>query len=191
MKKRNVSTYKPKWLLGTSRITKEEINYIARIFTKFPKTLVTDLVLHANHLQDDSIVTLAEALKTNESITLLWIPDNKYGETGCTALAEMLAENKSLTKLCMFGHQLGMKGAVALSNALKVNVTLKELNIPRMWISPLMFKIILDGVAENKTLQKLFVANNEFGFPGIHTTLRWLIFQASKSPLIFCVEIHP
>ena len=73
MKKRNVSTFKPKWLLGTSRITKDEVKCIARIFTKFPNTKVTELVLHANHLQDDSLCILAEALKKNESIFVLVI----------------------------------------------------------------------------------------------------------------------
>jgi hypothetical protein len=102
-------------------------------------------------------VALAEALRTNTSLTTLELYNNQIGDAGAVALAEALRTNTSLTTLNLSGNQIGDAGAVALAIALRTNTSLTALWIldnqigyaPRQEIERLMSP---EGMQERRAL---------------------------------------
>lgn len=76
----------------------------------------------------ESVATLAQALKTNETVTRLCLSNNMtIGNQGAMALAEMLHENKTLEVFFLSNCGIGTGGAKALAGSLAKNGTLREL----------------------------------------------------------------
>eukprot|EP00048_Salpingoeca_helianthica_P009525 m.136480 g.136480 ORF g.136480 m.136480 type:complete len:263 (-) comp14889_c0_seq9:51-839(-) len=92
-------------------------------------TSLTLLGLIRCDIEAAAAVLLADALKINTTLTTIVLSQNEFGDEGTVALADMLAGNTSLTflDLCLCG--LGSTGARALVDALKLNVTLFSLSV--------------------------------------------------------------
>ena len=75
----------------------------------------------------DQVVVLAEALKTNTTVTELGLSDNNLGAEGAAALANALQTNTTLKVLHLTHNNLGADGVAALANALNINTTLSTL----------------------------------------------------------------
>jgi Ran GTPase-activating protein (RanGAP) involved in mRNA processing and transport len=84
-----------------------------------------------NEISDAGTIELADALKTNRSLTKLGLSDNRIGADGAKALADALKTNRSLTKLDLSDNRIGVDGAKALADALKTNHSLIELVLER------------------------------------------------------------
>ncbi|KAF9112498.1 hypothetical protein BGX30_007266, partial [Mortierella sp. GBA39] len=65
---------------------------------------------------------LAEALKTNSTLTTMDLQYNSIGLDGAKALAEALRTNSTLTTLKLYGNSIGSDGAMALSKVTKAGV---------------------------------------------------------------------
>ena len=74
-------------------------------------------------------MALAEALKTNATLTVLNLRDNNIGPEGAIALADALKINTTLTYLSLWNNTIGPERAIALAEALKTNSTLTYLNL--------------------------------------------------------------
>ena len=91
--------------------------------------------LSSNHIGDDGISNLCDALKENNSLESLTIEnprvylDTKIGAVGAQSLADMLKVNRSLKSAKLGGNSFGDEGTEALSDALKTNSTLKTLEL--------------------------------------------------------------
>jgi len=72
---------------------------------------------------------LAEALKTNTTITTLDLSYNDIGHEGAKALAEALKNNTTITTLDLVGNPIGDEGPKALAEALETNMTITKLDI--------------------------------------------------------------
>ena len=68
---------------------------------------------------------LAEALKTNTTLTDIILDNNKIGDEGAKAIAEALKTNTTLINLKLSTNIIGDEGANALAEALKTNTTTK------------------------------------------------------------------
>ena len=68
--------------------------------------------LRLNKIGDDGAAALAECLKHNTSLTMLYLHGKGIGDDGVAALAECLKYNKSLTTLDFCGNVMGDGGAV-------------------------------------------------------------------------------
>ncbi|KAG0046352.1 hypothetical protein BGZ83_008494, partial [Gryganskiella cystojenkinii] len=79
---------------------------------------------------------LAEALKTNSTLTTLCLQSNSIGDKGAQALTESLLTNSTLTTLDLRHNSIGPSGAQALAEALKTNLTLTLLNLSNNTMGP-------------------------------------------------------
>ena len=78
---------------------------------------------------NDGLVALAEAIKTNSTLTELNLSDSGTGYDGVAALAEAIKTMSTLTELNYFGNYgIRNDGLVALAKAIKTNSTLRELD---------------------------------------------------------------
>ena len=68
---------------------------------------------------DEGAKALAEALKVNTALQVLYLNHNKISDEGAKALAEALKVNTALQKLGLCGNKISDEGAKALAEALK------------------------------------------------------------------------
>jgi hypothetical protein len=88
---------------------------------------VTRLNLGNCGLTSEGIKLLCEHIKTNTSITDLFVWGNKFGDKGAKYIADMLRVNKSLPLLNITRSAIGPRGFEYLASALTVNNTLRSL----------------------------------------------------------------
>ena len=62
---------------------------------------LTELYLARCNLSEDGACQLAEALRDNSTLRVLWLWGNPLGERGAKALVESLAHNTSVKDLCI------------------------------------------------------------------------------------------
>ncbi|KAG0358602.1 hypothetical protein BGZ54_010353 [Gamsiella multidivaricata] len=84
--------------------------------------------MNATFIGVNELEILAEALKTNSTLTTLNLESNSIGDNGALALSEALKTNSTLTSLDLQYNSIRENGALALSEALKTNSTLTTLN---------------------------------------------------------------
>ncbi|KAK3819060.1 MAG: hypothetical protein J3R72DRAFT_529307 [Linnemannia gamsii] len=109
---------------------------------------------------------LAEALKTNSTLTTLNLRGNSIGHNGAKALAEALKTNSTLTTLDLWNNSIGSDGAKALAEALKTNSTLTTLNLNRNSIGGDGAKALAEALKTNSTLTTLNLEYNKIGDDG-------------------------
>ena len=80
------------------------------------------------YIGDAGAKRLADALKSNKTLTKLNLRDSYIGDTGAERLADALKSNKTLTKLNLRDSYILDAGAERLADARKFNKTLTELN---------------------------------------------------------------
>ena len=78
--------------------------------------------------QSDGL-TIAQALRSNSTLTTLDLSGNKIEDTGATAIAEALKSNFTLTTLDLHGNEIEDKGAAAIAHALIYNSILTTLSL--------------------------------------------------------------
>lgn len=86
-------------------------------------------------LTEKQVLLLAEALKTNSTLTQLYLGSNQIGATGGGAIAESLKINSTLTLLFFHNNQIGDAGAASLAEGTKANKTLQYLHLQQNYIS--------------------------------------------------------
>jgi hypothetical protein len=87
---------------------------------------------------------IAEALKSNTSLTYLDLSKNEISDAGATSIAEALKSNTSLTNLDLSGNQISDAGAIPIAEALKSNTSLTNLDLNDNQISDEMERILMD-----------------------------------------------
>jgi Ran GTPase-activating protein (RanGAP) involved in mRNA processing and transport len=167
--------------LGTSMIQNRGATVLKRVLST--NTKLRHLGLFNNHMDEDGIVELAEALKANNNnnkdacrLEVLYLGNNRIGNRGAAALGEALVHNKSLKKLHLSNGSIGVDGAKALARGLAQNTTLEYLDLQK---NPAMGR---DGIAalrdalqhNNMTLKTLKVDShlNTGAHEAIQTYLR-------------------
>jgi hypothetical protein len=108
--------------LAHNSIKEKEVGILAEAL-KTNSTLTT-LNLYKSSIGSDGAKALAEALKTNSTLTTLDLQRSSIGDDGAKALAEALKTNSTLTTLDLSWNSIGSDGAKALAEALKTNSTL-------------------------------------------------------------------
>ena len=129
-------------------------------------TTLTELHVSGNGIGDAGAAGLAEALKSNTTLTVLKIYGNDIGEAGAAGLAEALKSNTTLTVLNISGNGIGDAGAAGLAEALKSNTTLTELDIFHNLIGEAGAAGLAEALKSNTTLTELDVSHNRIGHAG-------------------------
>ncbi|KAF9140378.1 hypothetical protein BGX30_006609, partial [Mortierella sp. GBA39] len=110
---------------------------------------LTTLDLGNNSIEYERVKALAEALKANSTLTTLYLRRNSIGDNGAKSLAEALKINSTLTTLDLERIPTGAK---ALAEALKANLTLTTLNLEWNSIESDRAKALAEALMTNSTL---------------------------------------
>ncbi|KAG0345399.1 hypothetical protein BG005_001315, partial [Podila minutissima] len=116
-----------------------------------------------NSIGENGTRALAEALKTNSTLTTLGLRNNSIGENGTRALAEALKTNSTLTTLGLRNNSIGENGTRALAEALKTNSTLTTLGLRNNSIGENGTQALAEALRTNSTLTTLDLENNLIG----------------------------
>ncbi|KAG0340547.1 hypothetical protein BG005_003180, partial [Podila minutissima] len=127
---------------------------------------LTNLDLAGNAIGDDGAQALAEALKTNSTLITLDLAGNSVGDNGAQVLAEALKTNSTLTSLNLMNNSIGFKGTLALTLTRNVNSTLTTLNLQSNSIRDNTVLALSEAFQTNPTLTTLDLANNSIGVNG-------------------------
>ena len=112
------------------------------------------------------VLSLAEALKANTTVTKLGMSSHAFGDVCATCLAETLCVNKTLTEVDMSNNIITALGAKHLVNALVVNTTLLALNVSFNFLRDEGAMIFAEFLKASKALGALNLSTNGIGNPG-------------------------
>ena len=136
---RNSSSYTVQFLLP-HLLKIETIISISISSTKVTKDIISSqltnnatlerlLVIHGS-INDDGVITLAQSLKSNKSITTLCLYNNPdITSASAQSLAELLLNNHTLEVLNLFNTNIDANGVSVLVKCFKTNKTLRELRL--------------------------------------------------------------
>jgi Ran GTPase-activating protein (RanGAP) involved in mRNA processing and transport len=134
---------------------------------------LTALNLSSNHLEDEGVSAVCEAIQSNKVTKLasLNFERNGIGPVGANAVATMVAVTGALTKMSLARNMLGEEGTKAICEALKQNKTLKELDLSGYMVGNIGgaagAKHVADMLGVNGALTKLWLADNNLQEEGI------------------------
>ena len=130
--------------------------------------VITDLNLRDNRIDPDQI---GEALKYNQSLTVLNLAQNKITDISC--LTEGLAVNLTLRRIDLSGNQIGKRGIVHLRWIYLINGSLNIAveNVHRYFLS-LLYQKRRNLSTVNRSLQLRCVKDNEISANLIPHTIR-------------------
>jgi serine/threonine protein kinase len=125
------------------------------------------LSLSKTALCDEEMKTIAEELKTNETVQDLDLRHNNLSNEGIIAIAEMLEVNKTINNVVLSNNNISSEGVARLATALTRNQTLTNLEIGN---NPLLddgIQAICEALKTNKKLKQLFVHGTQISLIGI------------------------
>lgn len=146
---------------------------------------ITFFNVSKNKMKPEAGKHLEELLKENQHLTELWLNDNPLGAEGTRMIAVGLGENICLQKLEMKNvtpeesqsskHDLQLaEFGTSLGKSMMVNKTLVFFDISQNRIPKAAVKGLTDGLAQNKSLQTLFMKHCQIGNPGTHVFSKFL-----------------
>jgi hypothetical protein len=134
---------------------------------------------------DPGVSALAEALKTNVTITTLDLSYNVIGDAGAQALASGLkGRNSVVAKLNLFGNSIGDLGAAALADALATNTSITTIYLANNKIGDVGALAIARALHENITLNAMYLAGNAIGDSGAKTLAAALNENSAVSTIV-------
>jgi len=115
------------------------------------------LSLSHNHVGDEAVAALADAMGENTSLTALDLPSNDITDEGVVALANALKSNSTLATLNLHENGITDRGASALARLLISNTSLTTLNLSHNKLTGDAAKALIAAVACNTTIKSLKV----------------------------------
>ncbi|XP_076086735.1 leucine-rich repeat-containing protein 34-like isoform X1 [Mytilus galloprovincialis] len=101
--------------LSCNRITRDGINELSKVLEK--NTAIEVLDLGYNRLEDDGAIHIANALASlNTNLKTLVVTSNNIGSKGLCALADAMKTNTTLTNIYIWGNKLEEPAAIAFAN---------------------------------------------------------------------------
>ncbi|KAI9029521.1 kinase-like domain-containing protein [Hyaloraphidium curvatum] len=117
----------------------------------------TELKAEGQAIGDSGVRALAEALRSNSTLTTLWLDNNSIGDEGARALAAVLKGNLALAGLSLSSNSFGDEGARALLSSLELNPSLTRLDLANNGISDALLeeikKVVSDPRRKERALQ--------------------------------------
>uniref|UniRef100_A0A673BST8 NLR family CARD domain-containing protein 3-like n=1 Tax=Sphaeramia orbicularis TaxID=375764 RepID=A0A673BST8_9TELE len=123
-------------------------------------SLLSLLTTQKNLIGAGGAKRIAEALKTNRTLTKLILCSNQLGDKGTVALAEALTINQTLLSLQLQSNSISNRGMTALTKALRLNHGLVSLNLRENSIGVEGAKNMAHALQENNSLQNLDLTAN-------------------------------
>lgn len=111
--------------LSCNRITRDGVEELSKVLQK--NTAIETLDLGFNRLEDDGAIHIANALATlNTTLKTLVVTTNNIGSKGLCALADAMKTNTTLTNIYIWGNKLEEPAAIAFANLIDSGRLKKE-----------------------------------------------------------------
>ena len=123
-----------------------------------------ELDLSLNKISDKGATALAQAMKGNTTLQILYLNSNKISDKVATALAQAMKGNTTLQELDLKNNQISDEGATALAQAMKGNTTLQGLDLQNNQISD-EGVTALGSLLDGNTKLSIFYANDQWFEP--------------------------
>ncbi|KAG0274110.1 hypothetical protein BGZ96_004491, partial [Linnemannia gamsii] len=127
---------------------------------------LTTLDLQYNKVGPHEVQAMAEALRTNSTMITLHLGNNMIGDSGAQSLSVALRTNSTLITLSLDHNSIGDEGAQVLSEALKTNPTLITLSLDHNSIGDEGAQALSEALKTNSTLITLSLENNSIWLKG-------------------------
>jgi len=128
---------------------------------------ITTLDLYGSNIKAKGVKYLAEVLKSNKSLKVLYLGWNNIGNNGVKYLAETLKFNKSLKVLNLGWNNIDNNGAPFIAKILEFNDSITDLYLERNNILEAGAKLIVEALEFNHSITnfkfKLYVYGNKIG----------------------------
>ena len=125
------------------------------------------LKFSSNHISDDEVKILMEAVSKNMVMQKLDLSQNVITDRGISSLSNCLKINKTLRELNLSRNNITEIGAKRLAESIQINVTLLELNVSKNLISKEGVMELVVACTRNKTLCKLDCTYNNISKSGL------------------------
>jgi Ran GTPase-activating protein (RanGAP) involved in mRNA processing and transport len=126
---------------------------------------LTELRLHSD-IDDEGAIVLADALRSNTSLTEVDLYNNRIGDRGVAAIGEALMVNASLIRLYLHKNNIGDEGVKSLAMALYVNTSLTDLYLSYNGIRDTGVVAVGEALKANTSLSCLDLSCNIIGDAG-------------------------
>ncbi|XP_031513806.1 NLR family CARD domain-containing protein 3 isoform X4 [Papio anubis] len=127
---------------------------------------IQKISLQGNTVRDDGARSMAEALASNRTLSVLHLQKNSIGPMGAQRMADALKQNRSLKELVLSSNSIGDGGSKALAEALKVNQGLESLDLQSNSISDAGVAALMGALCTNQTLLSLSLRENSISPEG-------------------------
>lgn len=129
---------------------------------------LTSIVIWQGRIGDAEVKTLAEALKVNKGLESLELPANQIRDQGARDFAAALKVNQTLKKLSLSGNSIRNEGAKMLAEALEVNQSLTSLSLfCNHGLHAEGVVALANALLVNETLTHLNLGSNDIGKEGL------------------------
>ncbi|CAF2156704.1 unnamed protein product [Rotaria magnacalcarata] len=126
----------------------------------------SNLNLNNQKLHDADMMSIAQTLRINQTITTVHLGNNLITAVGAKHIANALRYNTDLTTLDLWKNQIGVDGAQRFAEILHSNKTLRSLGLNTNDIKDQGAKFLADALRNNKALIELSMADNHIGDEG-------------------------
>ncbi|CAF3765315.1 unnamed protein product [Rotaria magnacalcarata] len=148
--------------LAYNQVGNDGARYLAKLLQN--NTTLAKLILRNQRegysIEDVGAYYLADALKQNQTLTLLDLAGNKIGDTGAKYFADALEKNQTLTILDLESNLIQDDGMKYLLDAVKNNKTLTTLDLSHNQLSNDGARYLFEVLKDNKTLENLKLEGN-------------------------------
>ncbi len=135
-------------------------------------------------LGDVGAVFVAEKLRGNTVVKLLWLVRCSFGAVGLRALGESLAEdNVTLRWLGLRGNEVGDDAVESMAQMLRKNTTLEEVRLKHCGVGARGARALGEALKESTTLKYLDLGGNDIGGDGTDALVDALWWSESLKQL--------
>ncbi|KAK3593534.1 hypothetical protein CHS0354_018613 [Potamilus streckersoni] len=178
-----------KFELGGNKLGVREITYALSVVSVH-KALV-NLVLEKCDVNGQVLKCLADFMKTNDTLQVLDLSDNKVNDRDAEHIAAIIQSNESIHELILRRNDIG-DGAEIIGNALSHNDTIATIDLSWNNIRSKGAIGLCHGLMKNTGLKILIAAWNGFGCDGCAALAHCLIHNTTLTTVdLTCNRIHP
>lgn len=123
-------------------------------------TTLTTLFLSWNCLEDEGLGTICGSLQDNNTLTTLILAGNKITDKGSQHIVTFLNNNNSLTHLSLSENHLALEGAKSIISTLEHNTSLTALSLGGNQIASSSANELVEFLKNNSTLCVLELGDN-------------------------------
>ncbi|KAL3878556.1 hypothetical protein ACJMK2_030893 [Sinanodonta woodiana] len=175
--------------LGGNNLGVKELTYALSVVS-LHKSLV-NLFLENCDVNGQALRCLADFMKTNNTLKVLDLSDNKVNDGDAEHIAAIIESNGSITELILRRNNIG-DGAEIIGKALLHNDTIATIDLSWNNIRAKGSIGLCHGLMKNTGLKILIVAWNGFGCEGCAALSHCLIHNTTLTTVdLTCNQIHP